>query len=113
MEQTLELLNPKIIIGEPAPIIKYHCKTTEKSKNGLLFKIGCTLDFRNDIKEIKFEFKEFKEEPNNTRYYRASITLDINLFNFIASNIQTAKLIMDDDEHETPQDKVQKMKLVF
>ena len=113
MEQTLQLLNPQVIILEPAPIIKFHCKTTEKSKNGLLFKIGCTLYFRNGIEEIKFECNEFKNEANDTRYYRASVTLDINLFNFIASKIQTAQLIFDDLPDETPQDKVQKMKLVF
>jgi hypothetical protein len=113
MEQTLQLLNPKVLIGEPDPIIKFHCKTPERSKDGLRFEIGCTLSFRNDVKEIKFELMEFKTKEKDTRYYRVSVTLDIHLFNFLTSNIQTANLIMDDDASEMPEEKVKKMKLIL
>ena len=56
---------------------------------------------------------EFKPKEKDTRYYRVLVTLDIHLFNFLTSNIQTAKLIMDDDASEIPEEKVKKMKLIF
>lgn len=113
MEHTLQLLNPKVSIGEPDPIIKFHCKTPERSKDGLKFEIGCTLSFRNDVKEIKIELLEFKAKEKDTRYYRVKVTLDIHLFSFFTSNIQAANLIMDDDASEEPEVKVKKMKLIF
>jgi hypothetical protein len=113
MEQTLQLLNPQVIIGEPDPFIKFHCKTTVKPEDGLLFQIGCSFFFKNDVNDIKFKLLEFKIKPNDTRYYRVSVNMDYHLFNFIVSNIQTAKLILDDDPHETPEEKVKKIKVAF
>jgi len=115
MEQKLKLQNVDLIIEEPEPKIIFDCKTLEKSKHdGFLFVIKGTIIFRDDVTGVRFQFFGFDNNTDNdTRTYEVLISVNPQIFNFIASNIKSAQLIFDDKPNEKPEDKIKKMKLLF